>query len=115
MTIISLIAGILSGIISGIGIGGGTILIPVLIFLIKLGQHEAQAINLLYFIPTAIIALFVHIKNKDIDLKISIPIALFGIIGAIIGAKLAISISGNFLKRTFAIFLFGMGLYEVFR
>ena len=52
-----IVIGIVSGMISGMGIGGGTILIPALLFLQDMNQQQAQGINLIYFIPTAVIAL----------------------------------------------------------
>ena len=55
--------GFLSGIISGMGIGGGTILIPALLFLTDITQQQAQGINLIYFIPTALTALMTHQKQ----------------------------------------------------
>ena len=62
-----IVIGIVSGMISGMGIGGGTILIPALLFLQDMNQQQAQGINLIYFIPTAVIALITHIKNKNIE------------------------------------------------
>ena len=76
--------GFLSGIISGMGIGGGTILIPALVFLEGMGQQEVQIINLIYFIPTALIALDFHNKNNLIEKKILKPIILTGFIGAVV-------------------------------
>jgi len=107
--------GLASGIISGMGIGGGTILIPALVLLVKPEQHIAQSVNLLFFVPTAIIALIIHIKNKRIDFKMAVPIIISGIIGAFAGSRLALSLSGPALKRWFGLFLFAMGCYELVR
>ena len=107
--------GVASGIISGMGIGGGTILIPALVIFIKPEQHIAQSVNLLFFIPTAIIALIIHIKNKRIDFKMALPIIIFGIAGAYLGSKLALSLNGQILRRLFGGFLFLMGIYELLR
>jgi len=107
--------GMVSGIVSGMGIGGGTVLIPALVIFIKPGQHVAQSVNLLFFIPTAIVALVIHIKNKHIDFKMALPIIITGLIGAYFGSKLAISMSGNTLRKWFGAFLLIMGIYEVFR
>jgi len=96
------------------GIGGGTILIPALVLLVNPGQHIAQSVNLLFFIPTAIIALIVHIKKKRIDFKMAMPIILFGLAGAFAGSKLAMSLPGNSLKKWFGLFLLLMGIYELF-
>lgn len=111
---ILLIIGFLSGIISGLGIGGGTILIPGLILFTTLTQHEAQGINLLVFIPTAIAALFIHFYNKNILYKTAIPIIITGLIGAFIGAMIAVNINPNMLRKIFAVFLFIMGIYEFY-
>ncbi|WHH59683.1 sulfite exporter TauE/SafE family protein [Petroclostridium sp. X23] len=113
--LIAVLAGFASGIISGMGIGGGTILIPVLVFVLHIDQHIAQSINLLYFIPTAIIALIVHIKNKRIDFKLAMTIVVFGILGAVLGSHFAVSLPSGLLKKMFGIFLFSMGIYETFR
>ncbi|NSW91987.1 MAG: sulfite exporter TauE/SafE family protein [Firmicutes bacterium] len=107
--------GLLAGIISGMGIGGGTILIPALVLFIKSEQHVAQSVNLIYFVPTAIIALIIHIKNKKVDFKMALPIIISGIFGAALGSWLAASFSSSALKKLFALFLFIMGIYEMFR
>lgn len=107
--------GLAAGIISGMGIGGGAILIPALVIFVKPEQHIAQSVNLLFFIPTAIIALIVHIRNKRIDFKIAIPIIVFGFVGAYLGSKLALSLPGNHLKKLFGVFLLIMGGYEMIR
>ena len=113
--IIEILTGLLSGIVSGMGIGGGTILIPILVLLLKVKQHTAQSVNLLYFIPTAIIALFVHGKNKSVDFKITLPIVIFGALGAFIGARFAVSVPSDILKKLFGVFLLVMGVSEFFR
>ena len=65
--IVGIVAGILSGVISGMGIGGGAILIPVLTMILGFGQRQAQFINLVYFIPTALAALYKHNRNGNIE------------------------------------------------
>lgn len=109
-----LVIGFLSGIIGGMGIGGGTILIPFLIIFSSLNQQQAQGINLFVFIPTAIVALLTHIKDKNINFQIAFPLIITGIIGAIFGSYLAVSISSSELRNFFALFLFIMGSYEIF-
>jgi len=109
------IIGLVSGIISGMGIGGGTVLIPALVIFARAGQHIAQSTNLIFFIPTAIVALIIHIKNKIINFKAAFPIIITGLAGAGIGAWFAVSLSGNFLRRLFGVFLLAMGLYEMIR
>ena len=59
-----LIFGILSGVIGGMGMGGGTLLIPLLTIFCGISQIVAQMYNLLAFLPMSIIAIFIHYKNK---------------------------------------------------
>lgn len=113
--VILLLIGIAAGIISGMGIGGGAILIPALVIVLNPEQHTAQGVNLIFFIPTAVVALFIHSKNKQIDFKMAIPIIAFGLCGAFLGSWLATRIAGGELKRLFGIFLLSMSLYEMLR
>ena len=69
------VIGFFSGIISGMGIGGGTILIPALILILELDQHQAQGVNLIYFIPTAVVALITQTKNKNVIWQTEKPLA----------------------------------------
>ena len=110
---ITFFIGVISGIISGLGMGGGTILILLLVFFINFDQHVAQATNLIFFIPTAIIACIVNFKQKVIDYKIGIKLIIFGIIGAVIGANLSFKINSQNLKKYFGIFLLVIESYEI--
>lgn len=112
--IITILAGLFSGVVSGMGIGGGAILIPVLTMFLDVGQQAAQCANLVYFIPTAIAALIIHIKNKSVDFKAALPIIGFGVVGAIAGSWIAVYMSADVLRRIFAVFLFAMGINQFF-
>lgn len=111
---LQMIAGFFSGIITGMGIGGGMILIPVLTLLLGFEQKIAQGINLLYFIPTGAVALWVHYKSKSIDIKLAWIIAAFGVAGSVGGALLAGVIPSHILRRIFAVLVIGMGCNEFF-
>lgn len=113
--LIPILAGFFSGIISGMGIGGGTILIPALTMLLSIDQRTAQGVNLLYFIPTAAVALYVHRKTNALEWKLAVWVMLFGILGATGGAWLALSLSSSILRKLFGIFLFFMGGYEIWK
>jgi len=106
--------GIISGIISGTGMGGGTILILCLSFFLGINQHEAQATNLIFFIPTSIVAILVNIKQKLIRWKIAIPVILSGIIGAMIGAVLSNKTGAYNLKKYFGYFLLIITVHEIY-
>lgn len=109
-----ILAGSISGIVSGMGMGGGTILILILSLFLGLDQHTSQATNLVFFIPTSITAIIVNIKNKIINWKVGIPIAIFGVVGAFIGAKIAVNMEVNRLKKFFGIFLLLIAIYQTY-
>ena len=109
-----ILIGIVSGIVSGTGMGGGTILIFLLSFILGIEQHTAQATNLIFFIPTSIVAIIVNLKNKNIDTKQAIIISIFGVLGAIIGANIAIYMDVKILKKGFGIFLIFVTINEIY-
>ena len=109
-----ILIGIISGFVSGMGMGGGTILIMCLSLVLGIEQHIAQATNLVFFIPTSIIAIITNIKQKNIDLKISIPIAISGIFGAIVGSILASKTNVTSLKKYFGMFLALIAIWEIY-
>ncbi len=105
--------GIVAGIVSGTGMGGGTILIFLLSFLLGIEQHIAQATNLIFFIPTAIVAILVNLKNKNIDVKLAFFISVCGVLGALIGANLSVHLEVGVLKKGFGIFLAIIAIHEI--
>jgi len=109
-----IITGLISGIISGTGMGGGTILILVLSVFLGIEQHTAQASNLIFFVPTAITAIIVAIKENLIEWKIGITIAITGSISAIIGAMISTKMNVVVLKKCFGIFLGVIAIYEIY-
>lgn len=111
---VQILIGLVAGIISGIGMGGGTVLIFLLTTISGLEQHTAQAINLIFFIPTSISAIIVNIKNKNIDFKLAFVISICGIIGAIIGARLSINTNVETLRKYFGYFLAIIAVHEIY-
>ena len=111
---LEILVGIVSGIVSGTGMGGGTILILVLSLFMGTQQHVAQATNIVFFIPTSIVAIIVSVKQKMIDFRLGIIIIITGVIGAIVGSKLAQTINDQNLKKYFGIFLGIIALYEIY-
>ena len=107
--------GFLAGTISGMGIGGGAILIPALTILFGQSQHAAQNINLLYFMPTAAIAIYVHAKNGNIEKGILPKTIAGGVLGAVIGSMIALNLQPDMLRQVFAVFLLVMGVAEFFK
>ena len=109
-----ILIGLVSGIVSGTGMGGGTVLIFLLTIINNVEQHIAQATNLIFFIPTSIMAIIVNLKNNNINLKLGIYISIFGILGAIIGANIAIYTNVDTLRKYFGAFLLIIVLHEIY-
>lgn len=109
-----IIIGAFSGIFSGIGMGGGTILIFLLTIFVGLEQHIAQATNLIYFVPTAISAIIVNYKEKNIDINLAREISVYGIVGAVIGAIISINTDVQRLRKFYGIFLAVIAIHEIY-
>ena len=90
----------------------------ILILFLTLIQNEnqltAQGINLLFFIPIAATSIIIHTKNKLIRWKKIVPAVMCGTISAIIGSFIATKIDSNALSKVFAIFVFIVGIKELF-
>jgi len=105
---------VFTGIISGYGVGGGTILLIILLFLVNMEQRAAQGINLAYFLPTASGSLFFHIKNKLVVWNVFIPAAIAGVTFAALSSYLVQNINVSILKRLFGVMLLYVGFKELF-
>lgn len=109
-----IIFGVISGIVAATGMGGGTILILLLNLFGEIEQHMVQGINLVFFIPTSIVAIYMNIKHKTIDYKLSIVLIIFGIVGAICGSLLSFKIDNQNLKKYFGIFLILIAVFQTY-
>ena len=111
---VEVVIGIVSGMVAALGMGGGTILILLLGIFTNLNQHIIQGSNLIFFIPTSIVAIIMNIKNKTINYKNALVIIISGIIGAIVGCKVSFNIESQNLKKYFGIFLLGIAIFEIY-
>lgn len=107
------LTGMIAGIVSGLGMGGGTILIIVLTNFLGFNQHVAQATNILFFIPTSIAAILVHLKEKDLEKRIILNMAPIAVLGGAFGAYMSSKIPSENLRKYFGIFLLLIGAYEI--
>ena len=110
-----IIAGFLAGLISSMGFGGGGLLIIYLVIFANTPQIVAQGINLIFFIPCAILATIIYSIKKQIKYKTIFPVILGGVFGAIIASNFLNLIKSELLTYAFAIFLITMGLYSIIK
>lgn len=114
-SIISALAGILSGIIGAMGMGGGGVLIIYLNLFTDIPQSTSQGINLLFFLPTAVLSVLYYSRKKLIVWKIAIPFAAMGMIGTMVGCFLCGKFDNGILTKLFGILLLIMGALGIFK
>ncbi len=111
-----LVLGLCAGTLSGMfGIGGGTILIPGLVFLAGLTQHEAQGTTLaIMLLPIGLLAVMRYYQSGHVHFYIAAFICVGFLIGGLLGANIAVALPNLALKKAFGIFLMIVSLYTIF-
>ena len=104
------LSGILGGILAGLGMGGGTLTIPILVLALGVAQISAQAINLISFLPTGSAALFLHIKNGYVDFAGILFLILPALVCCIAVSFVAVNTDGEILKKIYGGFLVAVAL-----
>ena len=109
-----IIIGVAGGIFGGMGMGGGTLLIPLVTMFIDISQRQAQLINLISFVIMAAFVLIIHFKNKLVNVRVGTVFAVFGVVFAIITSLLTKNIDNKILKIMFGVFLIVLSLIEFY-
>lgn len=110
-----IIIGIIAGLISGIfSTGGGMILVPAFLYVLKMNSVEARATSIACILPMVITSSIFYAKNNYLNWDIGIMCAIGGIIGSFIGSKILNKIPEKILKITFIIFLIYAGIKMIF-
>ena len=104
---LGLVAGVLGGLL---GIGGGTLVVPGLVIFFGFNQHRAHGTSLLIALILAASGVFTYYRHGDVNLVIAFEIAVGGVIGAVIGARVANLMRGKMLRKVFSIFLVVIGI-----
>jgi uncharacterized membrane protein YfcA len=99
--------GLLSGLLAGFfGVGGAIIVIPALIFILGLSQHEAQGTSLAFMLPpVGILATWNYWKAGHVNWKFALVLALTFVVGAYIGSHYSVNISDKILRKMFGVLL----------
>ena len=111
-----LIIGLASGLLSSmVGIGGGTIIVPALVFLLAMSQKTAQGTSLAMLLPPiGILAVVNYYKAGYVDFKIAGILCVSFIAGSFFGSKLALNLDESILKRIFGVFLLILAVKYLF-
>lgn len=110
MVVWYIVFGIFGGVVAGMGMGGGTLLIPLLVIFASVPQSLAQGINLLSFIPSSAIGVFINTKQGLIEGRDLAFIICPAVLTAVGGSFLANVVDGKILTRFFGIFLVLLGV-----
>ncbi len=107
MILVILFLGLAVGVLVGLlGIGGGVVLVPAMVYLLKMDQHLAQGTSLFILLPpVGLGALSEYWKQRQVDLRAGILCALGMMLGAYLGSQIAIPMASRSLKRLFGCFL----------
>ena len=112
LIILGLTAGTLSGLV---GIGGGLIIIPALIYFFKLTAHQAQGTTLTLMVPPiGILAAYVYWKAGHVNVPIVVLVGLGFVFGALFGAKLAVGLPDELLRKTFGVVMLLVAIQMIF-
>lgn len=107
MILVLVIIGLVSGALSGlIGVGGGIIIVPALVFFLSFTQKEAQGTSLgILLLPVGILGAFQYYKEGQMDLRVVLIVSLGFLVGNYYGSKLSLSLPDAILKKIFAAIL----------
>lgn len=112
---IAFAVGLATGILSACGLGGGTLLLLYLTQVLAMDLHQAQAINLLFFLPSALFALPAHKKGGFLDKRVITPAILGGLVTAVFGVWLGNRMETALVRKIFGGFLLILGLKTLFQ
>ena len=109
-----ILVALVTGVLAGMGAGGGSVLIPALVFLFGIQQHMAQGAVLLAFVPTAGVAAYAHWRNGLTRFDYVVKLAAGSVLGAVGGAGLAALTSATILRKVFGVYLAIIAVYAFF-
>lgn len=111
--ILLILLGFIGGVAGGMGLGGGTILIPLLSIFLHIVQKEAQFLNVFSFIIMATFIIFFHIKNKLVEVFPALIFSIFGVLSSLVASLFVKNISNNVLKIYFGLFLLLLAFIQI--
>ena len=114
--LIVILIGIAAGMLGGlVGVGGGIIIVPSLIFFLGFSQHSAQGTSLgLILLPVGILGVLQYYKQGHVDIKVACILAVGFLAGNYFGSKVALSLSDQTVKKAFAIFMIIVAIKMLF-
>ncbi len=115
--LLCLIIGVGAGVFSGlVGVGGGVIIVPALIYMFGMSQHQAQGTTLALLVPPiGLLAAWTYWRQGYVDVRIAALICIGFFFGGLLGANIATALPNKILEKIFGIVLFVISLKLIFR
>jgi|KBSMisStaDraftv2_1062788.scaffolds.fasta_scaffold00974_7 uncharacterized membrane protein YfcA len=116
LVVIILLIGLVAGVLSGlVGVGGGIVVVPALIYFLAFSQQQAQGTSLgLLLLPAGILAVVNYYKQGYVDYRVVGVLALGFIVGSFFGSKVALSLPQETVKKIFAIVMLIVSIKMLF-
>lgn len=112
LILIGIFAGILS---SMVGIGGGVVIVPALVFLLGMSQHSAQGTTLaMLSFPVSFVAAWTYYKKGMVDWKTALILCIGFVIGGYFGSRVAVNLSPGAIKKVFAVIMMAIAVKYLF-
>jgi len=107
-----LILGLLAGVLSGlVGLGGGFVIVPALVFIFGFSQHQAQGTTLALLVPPiGLLAAWTYYRQGFVDIRVAALIAVGFVVGSLLGARYAMTVSNETLEKVFGVALVVIGV-----
>ena len=114
--IMLLIIGLFTGVLGGlVGVGGGIILVPALVFFLGFSQMDAQGTSLaLIMFPVGILGVIQYYKQGHVDFKIVVLLAIGFIVGSFLGSKISLNINQQIVRKIFACLMIFIAIKMLF-
>lgn len=114
--LILLAVGIAAGMLSGlVGVGGGIIIVPVLVYFLGYSQHHAQGTTLfLFMLPVGAFGVYNYYKAGNVDFKAALIIGTTFIVGSYLGSKAALALDQTTVKRIFGVLILFVSIKMIF-
>ena len=114
--LILLVVGLIAGFLSGmVGVGGGIIIVPALVFFLGMTQHAAQGVSIgMLLLPVGFMAAYNYYKTNNLNMVYSLTIGLTFIIGAYVGSKVSLGIDETTMRRIFGVLILIIAIRLIF-
>ena len=116
LVVVTLLAGSIVGAMSAFfGVGGGLLMVPFMVLVLSSSQHVAEGTSLVVIVPTAVAGVVAHSRRGLVDFRLSGWLSVGGVIGAVLGAGVALGTNGALLRLLFGILVIGVGIRFIYQ